>query len=132
MQTSRTYKLLLSDQGIDLFLGCHCRLAHLVRAFIPYGVTLAAAVTFLESLDPSEIAAEVETRKFVRSCGTQVHFVGSSARLTESMSKIKEKLSNSSEFGSLPSVGKLYVVALISLEAAEDRQLMDAYHRAVR
>lgn len=132
MQTSRTYKLLLSDQGVVLFLGCHCRLAHLVRDFIPYGVTLAVAVTLLATLDPSDIAAEVETQKFARSCGTHVHFVGSSARLVDTVAKIKRKLRDSNEFSVPPAAGKLYVAALISFESAEDKQLLDAYRQEVQ
>ncbi|CAN5503972.1 hypothetical protein BH10PSE12_BH10PSE12_08590 [soil metagenome] len=132
MQTSRTYKLLLSNQGVALFLGCHCRLAHLVRDFIPYGATLAVALAFLATLDPCDIAAEFETQKFARSCGKQVHFVGASARLVDAMAEIRKKLRDSAEFATPPSVGKLYVVSLILLESAEDRQLLDAYFQLVQ
>jgi len=131
MESSRTYKLMLSDKGIDLFLDCHCRLSHLVRDLIPYGMTLTVAVKLLEGLDTCEIVAEAETRRLTQSYGTQPHFVGSSTKLTEVIARIKKKINNSNEIGVIPSIGKLYVLALFSLEAAEDGQIMAIYQRLI-
>lgn len=101
-----------------------------MRDLIPYGMTLTVAVKLLERLDPCEIVAEAETRRLTQSYGTQPHFVGSSTKLTEVVARIRKKISNSNEIAVLPSIGKLYVLALISLEAAEDWQIMEIYRRA--
>lgn len=129
MRSSRTYKLMLSDDGIDLYLACHHRLSCLLRDFIPYGVTLAVAVSFLDRLDACDIAAELERRKFVRCLGTRPRFVGSSGQLANRVGQLRTKLKESNEFAKLPSVAMLYIVALLSLESAEDEQLIEAYHR---
>ncbi|RJG53162.1 hypothetical protein D0Z70_17230 [Sphingobium terrigena] len=126
---SRTYKLRLSDQGIDLFLACHYRLAQVLRDFIPYGATFSVAVALLERMDPDDIAAELETRSCLQCTGDKTCFVGSSAELAEIMQLVCERLVASDRFAQSPPVGKLYVVGLASFRTAEDKDLAQAYRR---
>jgi hypothetical protein len=129
--SSRTYKLRLSDQGVDLFLACHHRLAQLVREFIPYGTTLSVAVLLLERLDADEVAAEFGTSACQASAGDQVRFVGCSTELADVMARVCERLTASDRFGQSPPIGRLYLVGLATLRAAEDKELREAYHSVV-
>lgn len=126
---SRTYKLRLSEQGIDLFLACHYRLAQLLRDFIPYGATFSVAVALLERMDADDIAAELETRSCLQCTGDKTCFVGSSAELAEIMQLVCERLVESDRFAQSPPVGKLYIVGLASFRTAEDKDLAEAYRR---
>ena len=129
MAQSRTYKLRLSEEGIDLFLQCHCRLAHLLRDFIPYGVTLSVAAATLELHDAGDVAAELETQRFRHCLGSNIRFVGAPMGLTDAIERISNKLLESDGFSSRPRTGHLYVAALIALASAEDRQVMAAFQR---
>ncbi len=126
---SRTYKLRLSEQGVDLFLGCHFRLATLVRDFIPYGATLSVAVALLDRLAASDIAAELETRTCQHLAGDIVRFVGGSNELGAVMQRVAKRLELSDQLGYRPPIGKLYIVGLVSFGAVEDSQLVEAYRR---
>lgn len=126
---SRTYKLRLSEKGVDLFLDCHYRLARLVRDFVPYGTTLSVAVALLERLDTDDIAAELETRTCRQCAGDIVRFVGSSKELALIMRGVTERLEASEQIAGRPPIGRLYIVALVSFGSVEDVELADAYHR---
>lgn len=91
-RSSRTYKLRLSDKGIDLFLDCHCRLSHLVREFLPYGVTLQTAVTLLDRMDVAELAAEMADPRCEQLSGAEVRFVGSPSQLADITHRLMARL----------------------------------------
>jgi hypothetical protein len=127
---SRTYKLRLSDEGIALFLSCHCRLAHIAKDFISYGMTLAVAVTLLHRLDSAEIAAELERLPSRRIDGPHRRFVGGSARIAEMTRAIAARLAASDDVPAAPAIGRLHDAALLCFESAEALELDWAY-RAV-
>ena len=127
MKASRTYKLRLSDAGIDLFLAGHCRLARLVRDFIPYGMTLSVALTILEMQDACEVAAELETARCKHGLGSNIRFVGTSAPLVDATRRICDKLLDSDEVSSAPKNVELYAAALGCLCAAEDELIFKAF-----
>ncbi|BAI99051.1 MULTISPECIES: hypothetical protein [Sphingobium] len=129
MAQSRTYKLRLSKEGIDLFLQCHCRLAHLLQNFIPYGVTLMVAVAILEGQDACDVVAELEEQRLHHCIGDNIRFVGSSTALIDATKRVSDKLLNRHECPSAPQMGHLYIIALLSLASAEDRQLVEAFER---
>lgn len=123
MRPSRTYKLRLSDEGIDLFLHCHDRLARLRRDFIPYGATLATAVAMLDNREPREIIAELGTLRFSRCLGDQVRFVGTSIALSPMIAKLTSRLAVAKGHGRMPTSGHLYIVGLLTIKSAADDAL---------
>lgn len=127
MRKSRSYKLMLSRDGVQLYLSCHCRLARLACEFIPYGQTLGVAVAVLDRLAPWDIAAEFETQRFARSCGNTPHFVGSTSQIGERVAAIRARLCGSAEFSSDPTVRDLYIAGLLGFESTDDNQLLKAY-----
>lgn len=132
MKASRTYKLKLSEAGIDLFLAGHCRLAHLVRDFIPYGLTLSVALTVLEMQDPCEVAAELETARCKHALGNNIRFVGTSPALVDSAKRVTDKLLESCEVSSPPKNVELYAAALGCLASAEDELIFKAFRLIAR
>jgi hypothetical protein len=129
MRASRTYKLRLSNQGITLFLDCHCRLMHLARDFIPYGATLAVAVDLLANQEGHEVAGELVMHRCLNVAGDNVRFVGASAELMRLAQIICDKLLESGELAVAPRVGAIYAAALSSMVGAEDGQIQAAFDR---
>lgn len=130
MRASRTYKLQLSEQGVDQFLACHCRLARITREFIPYGTTLHVAISILDRCDPSEIAAELESPLCGQLGGPSYRFVGTTSRLADVVNRVGRRLVESGECGSGVATWRLYNVALIMFLTSEDRELQIAYQVA--
>lgn len=126
---SRTYKLRLSDEGIDRFLACHGRLAHLTREFVPYGTTLHVVVTLLDGMEACELAAELADPMCDRLAGDLVRFVGCSQQLVDLTARLIDRLNASDELAKPPAVGKLYLAALVAFESVEDRDVLDAFRR---
>jgi hypothetical protein len=91
-QRSRSYRMRLSPAGTNMFLCCHCRLAHLIGSFIPYGSTLFVAVLLAKAGDPSELLAELGGTSIARFAGEAEHFVGASRTLAELVEQICERL----------------------------------------
>jgi len=131
MKPSRTYELRLSEQGIDLFLECHCRLTRLSRQFLPYGATLAVAVAALDLLSAAEVAAELETHRCRHATGSNGRFVGAPSSLARHISEIGVRLSQSPEFGSAPRAASLYLAGLCSFSTFDDEQLLAILRQAM-
>ncbi len=127
MRTSRTYKLQLSDKGVDQFLACHCRLAKMTREFIPYGTTLHVAISILDRCHPSEIAAELESPLCGMLGGPSYRFVGTTSRLADIVDRVGRRLIESGECGAGVATWRLYNVGLIMFLTSEDRELRTAY-----
>lgn len=101
---SRTYRLRLSEEGTDLFLAQHHRLARIARGFIPYGATLGVAVMLMEKVETDELVAELTMPSLNR-------------------------LAESDLIGVRPSVGALHNLAIMLMESSEDHELAKAWQR---
>lgn len=130
MKTSRTYKLHLSNEGISLFLECHNRLAHLLREFIPYGLTLSIAVAVLDRQEPCDIASEIASPRFKKCLGTNIRYVGSSMTTARIITQIADTLVESNEFAAPPKVVHMHLVAVLFLSSAEDEEIIGALRRS--
>lgn len=128
-RSSRTYKLRLSDRGIDLFLDCHCRLSHLAREFLPYGATLHVAVMLLDRMDIAELAGELADPRCDQLAGTSVRFVGSPSQLADLTRRLMERIDTGGVPTSVSAVGRLYLAGLLAFESSENREVLDAYRR---
>lgn len=126
---SRTYRLRLSNEGTDLFLSCHYRLAKIAKRFIPYGATLSVAMLLLGAMDIDELAGELAMPSVKRLAGEEEHFVGASAQLTRYAAMILDRLEGSSLIGNRPAIGKLHVAAIAVMAACEDHVLAQAFQK---
>jgi len=129
MRRSRTYKLRLSPQGIELFLDFHGRLARLLCDLIPYGLTLTVAIALLESRGADEVFETLQERSFHICLGEETRFVGTTIQLTQVMARIAARLAESREFSQAPKIGQLYLAAILPAMSAEDQELLDAHRR---
>jgi hypothetical protein len=126
MRRSRTYKLRLSPQGIDLFLDFHGRLARLLCDFIPYGLTLSVAIAILESRGADDVFETLQERRFHVCLGEETRFVGTTIQLTQIMTRIAARLAESREFSRATKLGHAAILLAMS---AEDQELLDAHRR---
>lgn len=124
---SRAYKLKLSGKGIALFLDCHCRLGHLVRDLLPYGLTLRVAVAMLAMRPLEEILDEIADEELAAFAGREIRFVGTSPELAELTTQIIGDLAASGELGKSPPTWHLFLAALSFMRSAEDRMIKRAY-----
>lgn len=126
---SRSYKLRLSQKGMDSFHDVHHRLGRLVHDLIPYGTTLFVAIALLDQLDCSELAAELESPHCAELAGDLTCFVGFPQQLAQVVDRVSRRMDASNEYSAIP-VGKLYIVGILALIAAEDGQILQAYRAA--
>lgn len=122
-QRSRAYKLQLSDQGIHLFLRCHCRLCHLIGDFLPYGTTLLVALAALDRCADGDLPGLFLDPEIDRLGGDRIRFVGTSAILSNLVAAIGERLAVA-PVPRPPQVWKIYLAALMHMEAMESRSLI--------
>lgn len=120
---SRAYKLQLSEEGIQLFLRCHCRLGRLAGDLLPYGMTLLVAVTLLHERDVEEQALELLEPALVRYGGRIIRYVGTSSVLSDLIRKIAEDATRMGGLLSSPPAWKMFLAALAHMESVPDRNL---------
>lgn len=123
---SRTYRLHLSEEGTDMFLACHYRLARIARRFIPYGTTLTVAMTLTQALDGQELSDELSAQAVRRMSGRIEHFVGASPRLAEAAADMINRVEISHDGGPI-SVARLLLTAIAVMSACEDNEIARAY-----
>ena len=126
---SRTYRLRLSQEGTDLFLAQHHRLARITRSFIPYGATLGVAVMLMEKVETDALVAELTMPSLKRLAGKCEHFVGATAALNGATDSILSRLAESDLIGVRLSVGALHNLAIMLMESCEDHELAKAWQR---
>jgi len=126
---SRAYKLKLSDNGIFLFLGCHCRLCHLVGDFLPYGTTLHVSVALLERVPTDDLLAEVQDAQLSAYGGKEIRFVGTSPQLAECTARLTSKIGESGCVHPLPQTWKLFLAALCCMQQTDDEYVVQVYDR---
>lgn len=126
---SRTYRLRLSEEGTDLFLAQHHRLARMARSFIPYGATLGVAVMLMEKVETHALVAELAMPSLKRLAGKCEHFVGATAALNSATGAILNRLEGSDLISVRPSAGTLHNLAIALMESCEDSELAKAWQR---
>lgn len=126
-QQSRAYKLQLSDEGIHLFLQCHCRLCHLAGDFLPYGTTLFIAVDLFHRYAMDDLIAELLDPQLDRLGGRKVRHVGTSIALAGLVDDIVEAVGHSEAIHPLPQVWRLYLSALVHMQASEDIKIIRCF-----
>ncbi|MGB3931233.1 MAG: hypothetical protein WBL20_20005 [Sphingobium sp.] len=126
-QQSRAYKLQLSDEGIHLFLQCHCRLCHLAEDFLPYGTTLFIAVDLLHRCASEDLIAELLDPQIDRLGGRKVRHVGTSNTLSRLVDDIVEAAGRSEAIHPSPQVWRLYLSALVHMQATEDIKVIQCF-----
>lgn len=129
---SRTYRLRLSGEGTERFLGCHHRLARLTGRLVPYGATLFVAMLLTAGSDTAEIAAEVSLAAAQRSRSDKEHFVGASDRLSAIETEIGHLVEQTDIVSGRPSQVAMFIAGIAIMAASEDKAIMSAFDRMTR
>jgi len=127
MKHSRTYKLRLSQDGIELFLQCHYRVGRILREFVPYGLTLSVAVAILDRQEPWDVMAELAGARCRACMGVHIRYVGSSMNTARLVAQIGARLIANNELAAPPKAIQMYVAALLCLSSAENYEIVEAY-----
>ncbi|WP_148648351.1 hypothetical protein [Sphingobium cupriresistens] len=122
-RTTRTYRLTMSDRGLDLFLSCHLRLCMAARDLLSYGSTLQAAMMLFASRDFDEMVAELLDPAVAKLAGDRQHYVGASVELGDMAREIRARVSETGAVHA-PSLGSVYIAALSHMSAVGDRELI--------
>ncbi|MBB3957108.1 hypothetical protein [Novosphingobium sediminicola] len=120
---SRAYKLQLSEEGIQLFLRCHCRLCRLAGDLLPYGMTLLVAVALLHECDAEVQADEVLDPELERYGGRIIRYVGTTSALSGLVGAIGGNIEQTGRIYPIPPVWKLFLAALVHMESARPERL---------
>lgn len=124
---SRTYKLCLSDAGLDQFLACHARLGTITRELVPYGATLFVALSVADRLSAVDLAAELTGSRCTGLVGRLVRYVGFTGHLGDLTSRTCERLVGSGVVSRSPRVNRIYAVGILCLSTAEEVEVNLAY-----
>ncbi|WP_207081163.1 hypothetical protein [Novosphingobium sp. KA1] len=128
-RATRTFKLRLSPAGLDVLIASHCLLIKETRALISWGTTLHVAVEHLDGC-PIDLVADclgrVESEVLA---GDEEHHLGAPHRLGDRASHILSKYRAAYPQTCAPTLGNLYIAALVQLESATTPKVFTAYRR---
>lgn len=128
----RSFKLRLSSAGLDLLIDSHCHLIRVTRSLIAWGTTLHVAVEHLSTLPTSAILKHIEDADIQGLSGNEEHHVGASSGLWDVAAGIAQRLQKCVPDTRSPTMGAIYIVALLQVATVDSASLLQAYDRAVK
>lgn len=129
-RATRTFKLSLSPTGIDALIEAHCHLIRRTRCLLAWGMTLHVAVDHLETIEPSQTLLRLDEIDMVELMGDIVHHVGAPRRLGMLASDIVDRLAAEAPDRAPPTLGAIYILALLQLVEAKPSAIHAAFTRA--
>ncbi|PNQ03999.1 hypothetical protein [Sphingobium sp. SA916] len=129
-RATRSFKLKLSQAGIDTLIETHCHLIRTTRALIAWGTTLHVAVDHLGTIPAARILALLASLDVSHYSGQQEHHVGAPHRLWSVATGIVERLRQAAPERSPPTLGTIYILALHELSRAAQPAILEAYVRS--
>ncbi|MCY1169804.1 hypothetical protein D9M73_98540 [compost metagenome] len=128
----RSFKLRLSPAGLDVLIGSHCHLIRVTRSLIAWGTTLHVAVDYLSSMPTDEIIDQLSGQEVSRLGGGQEHHVGASCQLWDIATSITERIQEDLPGVRQPTLGTIYIVALLQVPKADQGALLRAFDRVLQ
>lgn len=128
----RSFKLRLSSAGLDVLIDSHCHLIRVTRSLMAWGTTLHVAVEHLSTLPTDTILDQLKDADIDGLSGDEEHHVGASNGLWDIAAGIMQRLRESVSEGRSPTMGSIYIVALLQVPAGDSKSLLMAYERAVK
>lgn len=128
-RATRSFKLKLSQAGIDVLIDSHCHLIRTTRALIAWGTTLHVAVDYLGTLPTARILAHLGHLDLPQYSGQQEHHVGAPHRLWSVVTGIIERVRLAAPDKSTPTLGTIYILALHELSKAPSPAILEAFSR---
>ncbi|MDF0490259.1 hypothetical protein PX554_19200 [Sphingomonas sp. H39-1-10] len=128
----RSFKLRLSPAGLDVLIDSHCHLIRVTRSLIAWGTTLHIAIEYLNSMPTDEIIDQLSGQEVSWLGGGQEHHVGASCQLWDIATGITERIREDSPEARQPTLGTIYIVALLQVTKADQEGLLRAFDRALQ
>lgn len=128
-RATRTFKLRLSPAGLDVLIASHCLLIRETRGLLAWGTTLHVAVEYLGECPMDRVANCLDRVQTGVLSGSEEHHLGAPHRLGEIAGEILAKYRLAFPGMQLPTLGNLYIAALVQLESADRPKMFNAYHR---
>ena len=128
----RSFKLRLSPAGLDVLIDSHCHLIRVTRSLIAWGTTLHVAIEYLNSMPTDEIIDQLSGQEVSWLGGGEEHHVGASCQLWDIATSITERIQQDSPKARQPTLGTIYIVALLQVTKADQRALLRAFDRALQ
>lgn len=128
----RSFKLRLSPAGLDLLIDSHCHLIRATRSLIAWGTTLHVAIEHLSAMPTNDIVDQLSGSDLACLGGSEEHHVGASHQLRDIATNITERLGESAPDGRRPTLGTIYIVALLQIAKADQTALLRAFDRAIQ
>lgn len=129
-RATRTFKLRLSQAGMDVLIDSHCHLIRTTRSLIAWGTTLHVAVNHLDTIPVKVIVEALVALRASPLSGTEEHHVGAPHRLWDVASRIAARTQSAMPDGEPPSLGIIYILALQQMAQADHTALLAAFERA--
>jgi len=128
----RSFKLRLSPAGLDVLIDSHCHLIRVTRSLLAWGTTLHVAIEHLNSMPTDEILDQLKGQEVSWLGGGHEHHVGASCQLWDIATSITERIQEGSPDDRQPTLGTIYIVALLQVTKADQRALLRAFDRALQ
>lgn len=126
---TRSFKLRLSDGGMDLLIDAHCHHIRSTRRLIAWGTTLHVAVGHLDRLPPQVLVEALQETCDAGLFGAQEHHLGAPNALVGLATGIAERIRALAPDKPAPSLGSIYLLALRTLLTADSGAILATYQR---
>jgi hypothetical protein len=124
---SRTFKMRLSQSGMDLLIDSHCHLIRSTRALLAWGTTLHVAVACLESASTDAVRDQLVRLADAGLSGCEEHHLGAPKRLCDIAAGIARRVG--SVTADEPNLSHIYIVALQYILRLDPDTLRRCYER---
>ncbi|WP_287004143.1 hypothetical protein [Sphingobium sp.] len=117
---------------MDVLIDSHCHLIRVTRSLIAWGTTLHVAIEYLNSMPTHEIIDQLSGQDLSWLGGEHEHHVGASCQLWDVATSITERLQEDLPDARQPTLGAIYLVALLQVPKADQGALLRAFDRALQ
>ena len=129
VRPTRSFKLKLSPEGMDLLIDAHCRLIRATRRLLAWGTTLHVAVTLLEALPAAQVAESFVSARHARFMGAEEHHLGAPYHLSATAALIAKRIGGAAADRETPSLACIYLLALQQVLRADNAELHATFDR---
>ncbi|QJU58440.1 hypothetical protein HL653_12265 [Sphingomonas sp. AP4-R1] len=117
---------------MDILIDSHCHLIRATRSLIAWGTTLHVAIEYLSTLPTRDIVDQLRGQQVSCLGGNEEHHVGASSQLWEMATSITERIQKDVPDARQPTLGTIYIVALLQVTKADRSALLHAFDRALQ
>lgn len=128
-RATRSFKLRLSPAGLDVLIAAHCYLIRETRSLLAWGTTLHVAVEHLGACSLDRVGRSLSAVEEQGLWGDGEHHLGAPHRLGDLAVEIIERYRANFDDKPVPTLGNLYIAALVQLAAGEADAICTAFRR---